>query len=72
MTYGKLTAHTPMNIRKEVGGKFHKIIKFRKMLNIKTRINGLRSEDIATVGMRVLETVEQSVAEDLKKSLLVT
>lgn len=42
------------------------------MLNIKTRINGLRSEDIATVGMRVLETVEQSVAEDLKKSLLVT
>ena len=72
MTYGKLTAHTPMNIRKEAGGKFHKIIKFRKMLNIKTRINGLRSEDIATVGMRVLETVEQSVAEELKKSLLVT
>jgi len=42
------------------------------MQNIKTRINGLRSEDIATVGMRVIETIEQSVAEELIKSYLVT
>ena len=42
------------------------------MKNYKTKIQRMSCETIATVGMRVLETVEQSVAEDLKKSLLVT
>ena len=32
----------------------------------------MRSEDIATVGKQVVETIEQSVAEDIKNSLLVT
>ena len=42
------------------------------MLNIKTKINLMRNEDVATVGKRVVETIEKSVAEDLKKSLLFT
>ena len=32
----------------------------------------MRSEDVATVGMRVIETIEKSVAEEVKNSLLFT
>ena len=39
---------------------------------LKTKINRMRSEDVATVGMRVIETIEKSVAEEVKNSLLFT
>ena len=39
---------------------------------LKTKINRMRSEDVATVGIRVIETIEKSVAEEVKNSLLFT
>ena len=42
------------------------------MQNIKTRISRMRSEIIATVVMRVIETIIKSMAEEVKNSLLFT
>ena len=42
------------------------------MQKIKTKINSMRSEDLAIVGIRVVETIEKSVAEEVKNSLLFT
>ena len=42
------------------------------MKNYKTKIQRMSCETIATVGMRVIETITQSMAEDVKKSLYAT
>ena len=42
------------------------------MNTLKTKITRMRNEDVATVGKRVVETIEKSVAEDIKESLLFT
>lgn len=36
------------------------------MQKIKTKINSMRNEDLAIVGLRVVETIEKSVAEEVK------
>ena len=40
------------------------------MNTLKTKITRMRNEDVATVGKRVVETIEKSMAEDIKMSLL--
>lgn len=42
------------------------------MKNYKTKIQRMSCETIATVGMRVIETITQSMAEDVKNSLYAT
>ena len=42
------------------------------MNTLKTKITRMRNEDVATVGKRVVETIEKSMAEDIKMSLLFT
>ena len=41
------------------------------MKSLKTKINRMFNEQIASVGIRVVETIEQSVAEEAKKSIYV-